>query len=355
MIEICLLLVEDDEQDRDSCLNAASDFGDDFNCKITITTCKSIDEAQTALNTSFYDGAIIDMRLAKSGNEGNMVISQIRDGLKRIPVVIMTGTPDVAETDNLPLVNICKKGDVSYRDIIHELYEIYSTGLTKIMGGKGEIEKFLSRIFIDNLLPQRGSWTVYGSDDKDRTEKALLRHTLNHLMLLLDNDIDKCYPEEMYIYPPTSSRLNTGCIVKKQDSEQHFIVMNPACDLAERNGGGCNTDRALLVEIQKLSDIFPGFNFEDLSKSNQKELDKIYRNNKSGYFHWLPKVAFFNGGAINFRIISTHTETELDTKFSKSLIQISPAFVKDIISRFSSYYARQGQPDIDHERIKIIK
>ncbi|MBP4040651.1 hypothetical protein J9885_05110 [Aeromonas sp. SrichE-2G] len=355
MTEIYLLLVEDDEQDRNSCLSAATDFGEDFECKINISTCKDIDEALTALSNSFYDGAIIDMKLAKVGNEGNQVIRQIRDSLKRIPVVIMTGTPDVAETDNFPLVNIYKKGEKTYYDIIKELYGIYLTGLTKIMGGKGEIEKFLSRIFIDNLLPQRGSWSIYGIDNQERTEKALLRHALNHLTLLLDNDVDKCYPEEMYIYPPTSTRINTGCILKNKSLDKYFIVMNPACDLAERNGGGCNTDRALLVEIQNITDIFPSFNFTDLSKSNKNELDKIYKNNKSGYYHWLPTVVFFNGGVINFRMITTHSEAELSSQYDKPLIQISPAFVKDIVSRFSSYYARQGQPDIDHEKGTLAK
>ncbi|MFM4855192.1 hypothetical protein ACEUDN_00465 [Aeromonas hydrophila] len=353
MTEIYLLLVEDDDQDRDSCLNAASDFGDDVNCKINVMTCKDIEEAMTALSSSFYDGAIIDMKLAKTGNEGNQVIKQIRDGLKRIPVVIMTGTPDVAETDDFPLVNIYKKGEALYYDIIKELYEIHLTGLTKIMGGKGEIEKFLSQIFIDNLLPQSKSWSRYSTDNQGRTEKALLRHALNHLMLLLDNDVDKCYPEEMYIYPPTSDRINTGCIVRKDDSDKHFIVMNPACDLAERDGGGCNTDRALLVEIQKLTDLCPEFDFSNLSKSNKNTLDKIYKNNKSGYYHWLPQVAFFDGGVINFRMITTHTETELKNQYLKPLIQISPAFVKDIVSRFSSYYARQGQPDIDHDKVDL--
>ena len=28
-------------------------------------------------------------------------------------------------------------------------------------------------------------------------------------------------------------------------------------------------------------------------------------------------------------------------------LQISPPFVRDILARLSSYYARQGQPDID--------
>ncbi|WP_128297455.1 hypothetical protein [Aeromonas caviae] len=104
-----------------------------------------------------------------------------------------------------------------------------------------------------------------------------------------------------------------------------------------------------------MSDIFPSFNFTELSKSNKNELDKIYKNNKSGYYHWLPAVVFFNGGVINFRMITTHSEAELSSQYDKPLIQISPAFVKDIVSRFSSYYARQGQPDIDHEKGALVK
>ncbi|MFQ2549269.1 hypothetical protein ACK305_18520, partial [Aeromonas caviae] len=50
-----------------------------------------------------------------------------------------------------------------------------------------------------------------------------------------------------------------------------------------------------------------------------------------------------------------HSEAELSSQYDKPLIQISPAFVKDIVSRFSSYYARQGQPDIDHEKGALVK
>jgi hypothetical protein len=53
-------------------------------------------------------------------------------------------------------------------------------------------------------------------------------------------------------------------------------------------------------------------------------------------------------------MISTYTEEELNHQFKKTLTQISPAFVKDIVSHFSSYYARQGQPDIDHGRLDMV-
>lgn len=349
-----LLLVEDNEQDQQSCNNAVNDFKEDNQCQINIKVCVGVEDALKALNESYYDGAIIDMRLAEQGNEGNQVIEQIRDNFRRIPVVIMTGTPDVAEMEGFPLIGKYVKGsEIGYSDVIKELWGIYRTGLTRIMGGRGEIEQKLSQIFIENLLPQRKSWIEYGKEDHEKSEKAFLRHALNHLIQILDGDVDKCYPEEMYIYPPVSTRINTGCIVKSKNSDNFYVVMNPACDLAERDNGGCNTDRALLVEIKMLKDIFPDFDWRNLSRSNNKELEKVYKNNKSGYYHWLPKVDFFDGGVLNFREISTYTEDELGRNFEEPMLQISPAFVKDMVSRFSSYYARQGQPDIDYEKIQI--
>jgi CheY-like chemotaxis protein len=354
MTEMNLLLVEDNEQDQQSCNNAVKDFKEDNQCQINIKVCVGVEDALKSLNESYYDGAIIDMRLAEQGNEGNQVIEQIRDNFRRIPVVIMTGTPDVAEMEGFPLIGkYVKGGEIGYSDVIQELWGIYRTGLTRIMGGRGEIEQKLSQIFIKNLLPQRKSWIEYGKEDHEKSEKAFLRHALNHLIQILDGDVDKCYPEEMYIYPPVSTRINTGCIVKSKNSDNFYVVMNPACDLAERDNGGCNTDRALLVEIKMLTDIFPDFDWRNLSRSNNKELEKVYKNIKSGYYHWLPKVDFFDGGVLNFRGISTYTEDELGRNFEEPMLQISPAFVKDMVSRFSSYYARQGQPDIDHEKVQI--
>ncbi len=52
---------------------------------------------------------------------------------------------------------------------------------------------------------------------------------------------------------------------------------------------------------------------------------------------------------MNFRKLSSLSHDEIDGDFEKSLIQISPAFIKDIVARFSIYYARQGQPEIEIE------
>ena len=218
-----LLLVEDNEQDQKLCRNAVNDFNSENpEANISLEICCCVNEAESKLKDVCFDGIIIDMKLSSErADEGNQVIQELKKKLSRIPVVIMTGTPDVAEREDFPLVSIYRKGEVEYLELIKEFWHIYRTGLTKIMGGRGTIEEKLTTIFTNNLLPilknnlsTQNSWIGYAKTDSDRTEKALLRYALNHLIHQLDNDISRCYPEEMYIYPPMNSRINTGSILK---------------------------------------------------------------------------------------------------------------------------------------------
>lgn len=390
MNDMTLILIEDNDEETKSCENAVNDFNDDNKDKgwhIRLETHTDIETASKALENSYFDGAIIDMKLADSGDEGNQALDVIRQHLKRIPVAIYTGTPDVADnSDDIPLIDVFKKGDATYEQLIYKFWDIYNTGLTKIMGGKGQIEQSLSQIFIKHLLPRispakvskKSNWVYYAEEDPDNTEKALLRHTLNHLIHELYKSSENCYPEEMYIHLPNLEqdqvKVDTGCILQNKDNNKFYIVLSPACDLVEREGGGCNTDRALLVEIQMLEDILSDdfFTIDSnndkklkkqnqnktnsqtesqgvyLSKQQEKDLIKYQRNTKNLYYCWLPKTSCFNNGAvINFRRVSTYSQEELDKSFNSPVIQVASPFLKDIISRFSSYYARQGQPDIN--------
>ena len=387
MNNIKLILIEDNDTEVQVCQNAVNDFNDDHKDKgwsIELEHRDNIKDASEALESSYFDGAIIDMRLGDSGNEGNQALDVIRQHLKRIPVAIYTATPDVADVTDIPSIGLFKKADITYGELIYKFWDIYKTGITKIMGGKGQIEQSLSQIFIKYLLPkispeptisEKSNWVSYAEEDPDNTEKALLRYTLNHLIHELYKSSENCYPDEMYIHLPNLEldqvKVDTGCILKNKDNNKFYIVLSPACDLAEREGGECNTDRALLVEIQMLEDILSDDYFisnchggkklkkrylksnpespkEYLLKQQDNDLIKYQRNTKNLYYCWLPKTSCFNNGAvINFRRVSTYSQEELNESFNSPVIQVSSPFLKDIISRFSSYYARQGQPDIN--------
>ena len=348
MSEFRLLVVEDAEQDLAACRSSIARYKDEKKCEIDLVIKTSAEEAIAILDNSF-DGAIIDMKLSYQSDEGNLVVDRIAHSNLRIPVAILTGTPDVASTD-FAYIGVFKKGDpgTSYIDLLDIFWGIHNTGLTRIMGGRGIIEENLNKVFSQNILPQKDKWVIYGKSDSARTEKALLRHTLSHLLHLLDSEGDRCFPEEVYLCPPLTDDIKTGSIVKKKNDISNFIIMTPACDLVIRGGGKFKTDRILLAEIEDGSGVLD-FALKGIQKGEKKrnKLQEVYNNNYTAYYHWLPDTSFFKGGFINFRKLSSMTYEELNKNFEKPSIQISLFFVKDIVSRFSSFYARQGQPDVE--------
>lgn len=349
MSDLKILLVEDSEDQQKIFADSVKVFNDKNKdiCAVTFEVAKSLSEAMSKIDGSF-DVAIVDLKLGDDDEGGNTVVRQFSETLTRVPVIFVTGFVDLVE-DHPSIIHKRARGSESYESDLNMLKGICDTGLTRIMGGRGIIEKTLSRVFLENLLPYKDKWVSYGETDSSRVEKALLRHALSHLLQLLDDDGDRCFPEEVYLTPPLTDKIRTGSVVKEKTSDQRFVVMNPACDLVIRDNGVCNTDRILIVEIDSQTSLFPGHPATGLSNSQKKNLEKAYRNNKSAYYHWLPRTDFFEGGFLNFRKLSSLSSEEFNERFEKPAVQISPSFVKDMVARFSAYYARQGQPDIDFE------
>ncbi len=341
MHKLRLLIVEDVEQELESFRDDLQDYTHEKKRDIDLVECKTLEEALNTLDNSF-DGAIIDLKLANHrSNEGNQIVEKIRESFFRIPIAIFTGNPGDWNhnlNEKTMLIDVFIKGETGHYELLDRFWEIYNTGLTRIMGGRGLIEQRLSEVFFKNLRLQIPAWISYGAENSERTEKALLRYTLNHLFQLLEEDSESCFPEEFYLSPPATDKITTGSIVHADD--QWFVVMSPACDLVPRGKNGVpNTDQILLVEIESVDKVLDG-------SKNKGKVSELC-SNKRAYYHWLPKTDFFDGGILNFRKLTTHDKDNFDEKFGKPTIQISPFFVKDIVSRFSSYYARQGQPEID--------
>ena len=338
MNQIKILLVEDAKEQQESFENIVEVFNRTNDLSVKYEIAEDTKDASNKIDNS-YDGAIIDLSLPDDEEGGNEIVRELDDSFTRIPIIFVTAFAD-SVIDHPSVIRTRRREDGTYESDLLLLQEIHKTGLTRIMGGRGVIEENLSKVFLENLLPQIDTWISYGAEDSERTEKALLRYTLNHLFQLLEEDGELCFPEEVYLYPSVLDRITTGSIVKEKASDQWFVVLSPACDLVPRgNNSVLNTDSILMVEIESVDKALGG----SKSKSRVRELC----TNKRTYYHWLPETDFFEGGILNFRKLTTLNKDVFDERFGKPSIQISPFFVKDIVSRFSSYYARQGQPDID--------
>ncbi len=351
-------MVEDNQSDLQTSIDTLERYKSQKNRNIEMISSKSIEEAFSLLDNTF-DGAIIDMKLSDKGGEGNQVIRKIAESNIRIPIVVFTGTPSVADAGNA-YIEVCKKGENTYEEIFDRLWGIHCSGLTRIMGGRGIIESTLNQVYKENILSQKDAWVNYGVVDSEKTEKSLLRYTLNHLLELIDEN-EKSYPEEYFINPPVRKGLTTGSLVLNVKDNKWFVVLNPACDLVLRPDGKFKTDKLFLVEIENEENVIAtalGDNNNNPTsnkaiKSHNKKLSDIFKNNHTPYNHWVPKTTFFSGGFLNFRSVLTCDTVTFIEKFSDPKSQISQPFIKDVVSRFSSYYARQGQPDIDfYSRLK---
>ena len=338
-----LLLVEDNEQQRELWVdtvvtrNSQKKSGEtaiELNCSCSVAS------AEKQLDGSF-DGVIIDWKLGSE--DGGGVMREMSNSLRRIPFYIYAASPlsDHSVANNPACIGVSTKSEgqgEQIREILDLFRDIYDTGLTRIIGGRGEIEKGMLKVFTESIMPQRKAWIEHSKKGRSNVEKALLRHTLNHLIHLIDQNQDPYYPEEVYIYPMDTREIMTGRILEKSSSLDHAVVLSPACDLILRKDGNMKTDQILLVSIESADNVE--------NSKNKKELSRLRINNFSGYYHFLPNFREFDGGYINFRKLASVPENKLDRDYRRQPFQISPPFIKDIISRFSSYYARQGQPEI---------
>ena len=343
-----ILLVEDKEDQQDIFKDSVEVFNEQNDLNVEYKIAADLPRALNKIDGS-YDGAIIDLWLDNDEDGGNIIVRQLGDSFTRIPIIFVTGFVDLVE-DHPSVIKTRSRDEGTYESDLQLFQEILNTGLTRIMGGRGLIERRLSEVFLKNLLPQRQKWMSYGEEDSERTENALLRYALNHLFQLLEEDDERCFPEEVYLSPPLLDIITTGSIVKEKMSNQPFVILSPACDLVIRQNGEFKTDRILLVEIEAENDIVnDALDSIRRQRSREDKLKAVFNNNHTDYYHWLPKTDFFDGGFLNFRKLGTLNKNDFEDKFEKPLIQISPFFVKDIVSRFSSFYARQGQPDIDSD------
>ena len=93
-----LLVAEDNAEDMEACRGRVERYIAEFDRSIELVECETVETALQQLDNSF-DGAIIDLKLADEGNEGNQILKKIQDSLFRLPVAILTGTPDSADEE----------------------------------------------------------------------------------------------------------------------------------------------------------------------------------------------------------------------------------------------------------------
>jgi len=365
--EINLLIVEDDDDQYELYYETAEDFNknnQDF--KFSITRKSDFDDAHEALLSRSFDAAIVDLNLkASEASEasGNKVLEKIVGDL-RFPVFVVSGNLNmldpVYEDKRSSFLKFYNRVD-SNSDIFEEIRNIYSTGITRILGGRGEIESRLSEIFWNHLANDLDVWI----NKTISSEKALLRYALSHLNEYLDlsSDDRSFYEEaEFYIKPPIREHIATGDIIESKNDAFRYIVLSPACDVEVRDiVEGRPVINAKRITISKLINVdrgdFLANNIirEETNSSARESIISEIINGKRDKYHFLPEYKDLKSSVTDFQNLYAISFDEYLSDFNR-IATVSGSFLKDIQCRFSSYCARQGQPDLNKdELVKKLK
>lgn len=376
MNNIDFLLIDDDQNQELLFIEAINEINETTDLNITYKVVKTPESAMIELYQNYFKAIIIDLKLNNDDNavesdeeiSGNILLRRIIEK-EIVPIVVITGFPDKVSTDiDKSIVKVLPK-ETNLYDEINALIEKYSDSVFKIFGSRGEINKNIKELFW-NVIPQ--CFTSKNQDisllSKEKQETVIIRYISSWLSnkYMFDDKYIDVEPIEMYMFPNPIKQVCTCDIYKKYidtNIDEYFIVLTPSCDLANKK-----VDEVILCkiknydEVQSFKERLEIYNNEQNKESNKAkkakgDLMKWFRNSHSDSlrYHFLPKVKDFTGGFVDFRsILSLEYDKESGEIIDDSYLKIgviTESFKRDIVSRFSSYYHRQGQPEFNCDSV----
>lgn len=353
MKELNLLIVEDDSAVIKGYSRNITSYNIGSDVKIQAKYIENKDEAIDYISNSknVIDAAIIDLDLVGTVGEdrsGNEVIRAIK-GKLRFPVFVISGTPQNVDSDlkkESTLFKIKTRGEEG--DYIEDLVEIFNTGISNLLNRDGEIEKLINSIYWNHLSNSLNIWIQDETRGPEQKERSLLRYTILHMLEYLDEG--KIHPSEFYITPPIKNEIFTGDIVKF--GNERYLVLTPSCDIVVRPEGSRNAQKILFCKIRLLEDVVVNYSsLKSTTSSNNSTRKKLnsYIENKKQNYHFIPPSSSIKAGLVDFQDKLTLKSEKVDEFITaKKIIRIatvSMPFLKDIISRYTNYFSRQGSPD----------
>lgn len=338
MTDIKILFVEDQKSDIESMEDTLIRFNTEKTANVSIDIAHNKQEFNEK-KLYDYDAVICDLKIPESSSNpstlgvyGNDILRDIQSESFNIPVYIITGTTDNKDCDDVCYLGIRTKGDLNvYYETLSDILSLHDTGIIPIIGARGTLQKYIKEIYNKYLCPQikEGTWKRHNSNGKN-TQNILIRYISSILQAKLSN-FCKAVSEEMYIIPSPHENIKTGTILQKDAN--FYVVLNPECDLVIRDDGAPKTD---FILICKLNYDYTTFNSENKNKLKKYNLPHAY---------FLPQNSIFSKGYLNFRNVQSIPYNDISTNYAIKG-QITDCFTKEIVQKFSSYYSRQGQPDL---------
>lgn len=346
---IQIIIVEDDKALQEMYKTSIEDFNiESESYKIASCHLPNDKELPQILYDKHIDAIIIDLDwgTGSQGNEGNRLVKKIYQDC-RVPIFVVSGNLQSLDDDypQSPIFKKYQRDEIDVHKLLNEIADLYGTGYTKTLGNQSEIDNMLRKVFWEHMSSTITSW----KDQEHNTKtQRMLRFAITRINEMLtvntDSEHDNYDALEFYIKPPIKDKPFTGDIITYDDKK--YIVITAACDMEQDK---CDYVVLCQIDISLFTDLKDRIKNESTSKKAEDQLT-TYVNNAKPRYHLLPPCHLFCGGFVDFQTIMSVSKSDFYEK-SSVLASINPVFHKDIQARFSHYYGRQGQPQLNKENI----
>jgi CheY-like chemotaxis protein len=353
-VSLRILFVDDDALQQDRFQDAIADWNA-ANAPRTFTPI-IIDnpvEAAEALQTTRFDCALFDLKLAAGEGQGNLSGNQLaRTGLAEVgmPVGIISGFPEDAAEDLQEghLVRIIRKKAGAFAEAVNWFGGLWDM-MEVLAATRRRIRRSGAEIFASRVWPR---WDAYRdvAVAGGQLEPIITRQYAGHIAELLGVDGGEnpdWHPIEAYIYPAfQDDRAHTGDVFRLDD--ELWVVLSPPCDMAARVDdvllAKCTPDLSEAWDA-KVARLRQALAAGEVSNSLKTWFtDHINQNNEISK-HFLPPL---DGQPlqVDFKRLAVRPLAELEANLGSRRASIAPAFLTNLTQRFGAYISRTGQPNI---------
>jgi CheY-like chemotaxis protein len=327
--------------------------GNEVSCDFIL----SFEEAKSHALKVKYDLVVLDLKDdAKDVDGADYKGQEVLEFLRQthfVPVIFYTGHPRKVKHLESPMVRVVAKGEDDVALLRAAVVEVFDTRLPQLI-------KYIQEQQREYLWGHIDEFWKSGSDLFPKEELAfLLARRLGNVLagdsirgFLRGSEInsDVVHPVEMYMWPSIGNEVLTGDVLLWQG--QHFVVMNPACDFAQKK-----IEFVVLVRCVPLEEL-PEYAKTRLAKSggdtDLKHMISVVRDRREKVqperFKYLPSTCFMPDLVADFQMISTVKLEELDSS-AERVATLDTPFAEGLVSGFSRYYGRIGIPNLDSKEV----
>jgi CheY-like chemotaxis protein len=356
-----VLCFDDNPQVLQNIVEIISSWDDSEHGKFEVFSESDFDRVVVRLRDERFDLVTLDLHgrndpdpLQDDGmngeQEGQRILSELRK-VRFVPVIFYTGYAEKIRELESGVVRVVKKGEDDLVQIRRAINALYSTGISRLLA---HLEEENTRYLWDTIDKSWGKINEAGAVDDlaylvaRRLGARLSRESIKEF---LSHDPEKVIPIEMYIYPPHSELIKTGCIVNMAE-DGLWVIATPACDFAQKKA-----DSILMVGAKPLSsfrqyadwaaDRWDGVHATPPGSAQKKhaKLASLLANNAGDRYRFLPGTFFIDNLIVDFQSLKQIPYSDVG-KLSV-VCRIDSPFREELLSQLSRYYGRMGVPDLN--------